>query len=67
MRLKRFYGVSAAAMLIRLRDVGILYVSAIEYALRTYVRSSRTSEPEPITDDEGLGAFETPSRFERLV
>ncbi len=67
MRLKRFYGVSAAAMLIRLRDVGILSVSAIEYAFRTYARSWRTSEPEPITDDEGLGAFERPSRFERLV
>lgn len=67
MRLKRFYGVSAAAMLIRLRDVGILSASAIEYAFRTYARSWRTSEPEPITDEEGLGAFERPSRFERLV
>ena len=67
MRLKRFYGVSASAMLIRLRDVGILSASAIEYAFRTYARSWRTSEPEPITDEEGLGAFERPSRFERLV
>ena len=67
MRLKRFYGVSATAMLIRLRDVGILSVAAIEYAFRTYARSWRTREPEPITDDEGLGAFEKPLRFERLV
>ena len=67
MRLKRFYGVSATAMLIRLRDVGILSVAAIEYAFRTYARSWRTSEPEPITDEEGLGAFEKPLRFERLV
>ena len=67
MRLKRFYGVSATAMLIRLRDVGILSAAAIEYAFRTYARSWRTREPEPITDDEGLGAFEKPLRFERLV
>ena len=67
MRLKRFYGVSASAMLIRLRDVGILSASTIEYAFRTYARSWRTSEPEPIIDEEGLGAFERPSRFERLV
>ena len=67
MRVKRFYGVSATAMLIRLRDVGILSAAAIEYAFRTYARSWRTREPEPITDDEGLGAFEKPLRFERLV
>ena len=66
-RLKRFYGASATAMLIRLRDVGILSAAAIEYAFRTYARSWRTREPEPITDDEGLGAFEKPLRFERLV
>ena len=67
MRLKHFYGVSATAMLIRLRDVGILAPATIEYAFRTYARSWRTSEPEPITEEEGLGAFEKPSRFERLV
>ena len=67
MRLKRSYGVSASAMLIRLRDVGILSAAAIEYAFRTYARSWRTREPEPITNDEGLGAFEKPLRFERLV
>ncbi len=67
MRLKRFYGVSASAMLIRLRDVGVLAAGTVQYAFRTYARSWRTSEPEPIRDDEGLGAFERPSRFERLV
>ena len=56
MRLKHFYGVSAAAMLIRLRDVGILSAASIEYAFRTYARSWRTREPEPIADEERLGA-----------
>ena len=64
MRLKRFYGISASAMLIRLRDVGILPASAVEYAFRTFARSWRKSEPEPIGDEQG---WERPARFERLV
>ena len=67
MRLKRLYGVSAAAMLMRLGQVGILPHTAIEYAFRSYARAWRTAEPEPIRDDEGFGAFERPQRFERLV
>lgn len=66
-RLKRFYGVSAAAMLMRLGQVGILPQNRIEYAFRTYARSWRSQEPEPIRDDEGFGEFEKPQRFERLV
>lgn len=66
-RLKRFYGMSAAAMLIRLRDVGLLPESTVDYAFRTYARTWRTKEPVPIEDGEGLGAFEKPLRFERLV
>ena len=67
MRLKHFYGMSAAAMLIRLRDIRILPAAAVEYAFRTYARSWRTREPEPMADNEGLATFERPRRFERLV
>lgn len=67
MRLKRLYGVSAAAMLMRLGQVGILPQSSIDYAFRTYARKWRINEPDPIRDDEGFGAFEHPQRFERLV
>lgn len=67
MRLKRLYGVSAAAMLMRLGQVGILPQSMIDYAFRSYARPWRTSEPEPIRDDEGFGEFEHPQRFERFV
>ncbi|MCY3769207.1 MAG: ImmA/IrrE family metallo-endopeptidase [Gammaproteobacteria bacterium] len=67
MRLKRFYGVSAAAMLMRLEQVGILSRAVIQYAFRTYARSWRTAEPEPFRDEEGFGAFERPQRFESLV
>lgn len=66
-RLKLLYGVSAAAMLMRLGQVGILSQEAIRYAFRTYARTWRAQEPEPIGDDEGFGTFERPQRFERLV
>lgn len=65
--LKQFYGVSATALLMRLRDVGILSEAVIVYAFRTYAKDWRTSEPEPIKDDIGIGAFEHPKRFEGLV
>lgn len=67
MRLKRTYGVSAAAMLVRLGQVGILSKSAVEYAFKTYARSWRHKEPEPMGPGEGFAAFEKPQRFERLV
>ena len=67
MALKKFYGVSAAALLMRLRDVGILSAAIIAYAFRTYARGWRKQEPEPITDGVGIGAFEQPKRFEGLV
>ena len=67
MRLKRTYGVPAAALLMRLRQTGILTRSAIEYAFRGYARKWRTEEPEPIVSNEGFGAFEQPQKFERLV
>jgi Zn-dependent peptidase ImmA (M78 family) len=67
MRLKQTYGVSAAAMLMRLRQVGVLSEAAVEYAFRTYARKWRTVEPEPIKEGEGFAAFEAPQRFQRLV
>ena len=54
-------------MLIRLRDVGLLPEATVDYAFRTYARAWRTDEPSPIEDGQGLGAFEKPLRFERLV
>lgn len=67
MELKKFYGVSAAALLMRLRDVGILPGPAVVYAFRTYARSWRSQEPEPIEDGIGIGAFEQAKRFKALV
>lgn len=65
--LKKLYGVSAAAILVRLGATGILSEAAISYAFRTYANRWRIEEPEPIGDDEGFGAFERPTKFEGLV
>lgn len=67
MRLKQFYGVSAAALLMRMRDVGILDEGSVTYAFQTFARTWRSEEPEPILDRIGFGAFERATRFERLV
>ena len=67
MHLKQIYGMSAAAMLMRLRNVGILDKSSVDYAFRAYARQWLSDEPAPIKDGEGFGAFEKPLRFESLV
>ncbi len=66
-RLKHFYGISASAMLLRLRDVGVVSAAAVERAFRSYARAWRTNEPDPIHEGQGWAAFEKPQRFESLV
>ena len=66
-RLKHMYGVSAAALLMRLGQVGVLPQGSVQHAFATFARSWRRSEPEPIRPDHGFEAFEKPRRFKRLV
>ena len=66
-RLKHVYGIAASAMLLRLRDVGVLSQAALQRAFRTYARGWRKREPDPIQADTDLGALERPRRFEDLV
>ena len=66
-RLKHTYGVSAAAMLMRLGQVGILRPTSVRHAFSTFARSWRADEPDPIRRGHGFGAFEKPRRFQRLV
>ena len=66
-RLKHTYGVSAATMLMRLRQVGVLSPATVQQAFATFARSWRNTEPEPIPPHHGFAAFERPRRFERLV
>ncbi len=66
-RLKHLYGVPAAAMLVRLGQAGVLPQSVVRNSFRTFARSWRKEEPDPISHYEGFGAFEHPRRFETLV
>lgn len=66
-RLKHTYGVSAAALLVRLGQLDILPAAAVRHAFATYARTWRKEEPSPIGNDSGFAAFEKPRRFERLV
>ena len=66
-RLKHMYGVSAVAMLARLGQVGALTPAAVRRAFRTYARSWRKTEPEPLDGNQGFAAFEKPQRFRNLV
>lgn len=66
-RLKQYYGISAAALLMRMKDLAILPAGSVEYAFRTYAKAWRRHEPDPIQWGQGIGAFEHPSRFKNLV
>ena len=66
-RLKHIYGVSAAALLVRLGQIGVLHPAAVQHAFATFARSWRKSEPEPIHPNHGFAAFEKPRRFKGLV
>ncbi len=66
-RLKRIWGVSAAAMLVRLGQVGAMNSPEVEEAFRTFARSWRRTEPKPIGAGENFAASERPRRFEELV
>ena len=66
-RLKHTYGVSAAAMLVRLGQVGVLAPATVRRAFGSFAGSWRKREPEPIRPQQGFAAFEKPRRFKRLV
>ncbi len=66
-RLKHLYGVSAAALLTRLGQVGVLSDNSVRNVFSTFGRSWRRSEPDPIRPGHGFAALEKPRRFERLV
>ena len=63
--LKHRYGVSAAAMLMRLGQAGVLAEAAVKRALRSRARDWRREEPDPLEGNKET--FEKPQRFERLV
>ncbi len=65
-QLKRMYRVSAAALLVRLKQVGVIDESTLAYAFQTFARGWRSSEPEALEGPGEEGKHEIPRRFERL-
>lgn len=65
-QLKRMYGVSAVALLVRLKQLGIIDSSTLAYAFQTFARKWRKTEPMPIETSDSEGELELPRRFERL-
>lgn len=66
MGLKRRYGVSGAALLVRLRDLGVITPATMTHAFQTFARGWRREEPEPLEGEGCRGEMEAARRFERL-
>jgi Zn-dependent peptidase ImmA (M78 family) len=64
--LKRLYRVSGAALLMRLRQLGVISEAILVYAFQTIARGWRTQEPEELEEPEKRGVRERARRFERL-
>ncbi len=64
--LKRLYRVSGAALLMRLKQIGVINESILTYALQTIARGWRTQEPCELEPEAERGQRERPLRFERL-
>lgn len=67
LRVKHFFGVSAAALIVRLKDLGIIREGYMTYLFQTAARTWRSSEPDALRPQEGSARAEEPERFERLV
>ena len=66
MDLKHLYQVSGAALLVRLRDIGVITSETLTYAFQSVERGWRTEEPEPLEGSDLCGQIERPQRLERL-
>jgi Zn-dependent peptidase ImmA (M78 family) len=64
--LKRIYRVSGAALLVRLRDLGIIDPPTMVYAFQTVARTWRSQEPIELEPPAERGKREAPRRLRRL-
>jgi Zn-dependent peptidase ImmA (M78 family) len=64
--LKKLYRVSGAAVLMRLRQVGVINEATLVYAFQTIARGWRTQEPEELEPLAKRGQHERALRFDRL-
>ena len=66
-QLKRLYGVSMWALLMRLCAVGVISDAALKNLYRTPARAWLKSEPEPLEEGGDIGQLEQPRQFEAYV
>lgn len=66
-RVKRMFGVSAAALIVRCRDLHILPPNVVTYMFQGQARGWKTQEPEPIDAMGEMARSERPERFQQLV
>lgn len=66
-RLKHMYGVSMWALLMRLRDVGVISEAKLNNLFKTPARAWLKAEPEQLDVDGDIGKLERPQRFEAYV
>src|ERR1017187_1297057 len=64
--LKCLYRVSGGALLMRLRQLGVISESTLIYAFQSIARGWRTQEPEELEKPNERGRRERARRFERL-
>jgi len=64
--LKRLYRASGVALLVRLKNIGIINETTLIYAFQSIARGWRTEEPEELENKKERGQRERPYRFERL-
>ncbi len=64
--LKKLYRVSGAAVLMRLRQVGVISEATLVYAFQTIARGWRTQEPDELEPPDIRGQRERAVRFDRL-
>ena len=57
---------SGAALLVRLKQLGIISENSMKYAFQTFAKKWRSEEPEPLEPVGEEGRHEVPRRFERL-
>lgn len=63
---KRLYRVSASAMLMRFRDLGIVSQENVVRIYQTVGRTWRRDEPQPLETKDRRAHYEAPKRFQRL-
>jgi Zn-dependent peptidase ImmA (M78 family) len=64
--LKRLYHMSGAALLMRMRQLGVISEPILTYAFQTIARGWRTQEPEELEPSSKHGTRERALRFHRL-